>query len=668
MGASFRQINDITLSGNWVPLGNNDITMPPFTGTFDGGGFTISNLLIPLKVAPEPEFLNTHVGLFGLARGATLTGINISSGSVTGRNLVGGLVGEARNTSITNSSSSVTVTGVGMPPEAPESVEASAGNSSALVWWNPPGSSGGSEITGYTVTSSPGSFTCSPSLATSTSCTVSGLSNGTPYTFTVVATNLVGTSPASTASTSVIPSSTARPDPAPDPQGPPPFETMVGGLIGGMGADAEGTHGVCNSFSSGNVTASGSLIGGLAGSAFQMTIADVYATGSVTGDDKVGGLFGEYIYYDLRRAYASGAVTRRATGTDFIGGVAGDAWTSDTSYASGVTWDATTTGQSASSGFPDDVVSDPTPRGFPVGVGSNTTTAMKSITTYQNLGWSIGSSLTDNTTWVISSGVNNGYPYLAAVGRPGVVAPNACTPGTPSAPTASAGDGFATITANQGVGGTRPTSLLIVASPGSGTCTINAASGSCTIAGLTNGTSYTFTATATNTVGTSTASAPSAAVTPRASGAGSTPTPTPSPSPALINAPAGPSLTVPAAPTFGIQRRPLAPGISAVTGEITTVTIPIRSAKPAGTSPSNAPRVSASVGQVIRVSIDGLASSQRVTTALQVESRWIRLGPSRTGVQGRTTLPAFETSVPGSYLMRIKGPETGTRYVWVDVR
>jgi hypothetical protein len=78
--------------------------------------------------------------------------------------------------------------------------------------------------------------------------------------------------------------------------------------------------------------------------------------------------------------------------------------------------------------------------------------------------------------------------------------------------------------------------------------------------------------------------------------------------------------------------------------------------------------VRASLGQVIRVSIDGLASSQSVTTALQVESRWIRVGTSRTGVEGRTTLAAFETSIPGSYLIRIKGPETGTRYVWVDVR
>ncbi|MEE4204297.1 MAG: fibronectin type III domain-containing protein [Halieaceae bacterium] len=87
-------------------------------------------------------------------------------------------------------------------PDAPTIGTATGGDAEATVTFTAPGEDGGSAITGYTATSSPGGIT---GTCASSPCTVSGLTNGTTYTFTVVATNAVGNSPASAASNSVTP-------------------------------------------------------------------------------------------------------------------------------------------------------------------------------------------------------------------------------------------------------------------------------------------------------------------------------------------------------------------------------------------------------------------------------------------------------------------------------
>jgi hypothetical protein len=104
------------------------------------------------------------------------------------------------------SSNSVTPLGAGAPG-APTAVTAQADTKSALVSWSAPSDDGGSAITGYTVTPFVGA-TAQPSsqVGGSTSSTrVTGLTNGTSYTFKVTATNSAGTSPASGASSAVIP-------------------------------------------------------------------------------------------------------------------------------------------------------------------------------------------------------------------------------------------------------------------------------------------------------------------------------------------------------------------------------------------------------------------------------------------------------------------------------
>jgi len=86
-------------------------------------------------------------------------------------------------------------------PDAPTMVAANAGASEASVSFKLPGN-GADQVTGYTVTANPGGITAT---GAGSPITVSSLSNGTAYTFTVTAENKKGTGPPSDASNSVTP-------------------------------------------------------------------------------------------------------------------------------------------------------------------------------------------------------------------------------------------------------------------------------------------------------------------------------------------------------------------------------------------------------------------------------------------------------------------------------
>ncbi len=133
------------------------------TVTSNPGGITVTESGIPITVT-------------GLANGTAYTF------TVKATNAVG--TGPA-------SSPSKAVTPATFPG-APKDVTARAGNASATVSFTAPASDGGSPITSYIVTSSPGGITAS---GTRSPITIKGLTNGTSYTFTVQAINKIGTGP-----------------------------------------------------------------------------------------------------------------------------------------------------------------------------------------------------------------------------------------------------------------------------------------------------------------------------------------------------------------------------------------------------------------------------------------------------------------------------------------
>jgi hypothetical protein len=84
-------------------------------------------------------------------------------------------------------------------PGVPTSVAVIASDTTAVVTWAAPIPNGGSTITGYTVSSSPPATGCVITLPAALTCSFSGLTNHSPYTFSVTATNAEGTGPAASA-------------------------------------------------------------------------------------------------------------------------------------------------------------------------------------------------------------------------------------------------------------------------------------------------------------------------------------------------------------------------------------------------------------------------------------------------------------------------------------
>jgi hypothetical protein len=149
------------------------------------------------------NFTGTTAVHFGTTSATTFTVGSDTSITVTSP---AGTAGTVNVTVTTPSATSTTSAGdqftYATAPGAPITVSATAGNASATLTWTAPSSNGGSAITGYVITPSSGSAVSVGNVSTDT---VTGLTNGTAYSFTVSAINDVGTGPSSAVSNSVTP-------------------------------------------------------------------------------------------------------------------------------------------------------------------------------------------------------------------------------------------------------------------------------------------------------------------------------------------------------------------------------------------------------------------------------------------------------------------------------
>ena len=363
-------------------------------------------------------------------------------------------------------------------PNAPAigSAAVSGVSGTATVAFTAPSSNGGSAITSYTATSSPAGGSGTLNQAGSGTITVTGLANGTAYTFTVNAINAAGSSAASSASGSVTPYTT-------------PSAPTITGITAGDG---------------------------------QLSVA---FTAGATG----GLAITTYKY-----SFDGVSWTTRQTGTT-ASPIVITGLTNGTSYnvqikAVNASVDGTATGITAAT--PSTTPSAPSITGITAGDGQLSVaftagaTGGSAITTYK---YSFdGSSWTTRQTGttaspIVITGLTNGTSYnvqIKAVNANGDGTATSSTsgtpytvPGVPTSVTATAGSAKASVAftapANNGSDITGYT-----VSSNTGGFSATGTTSPIVVTGLTNGTAYTFTVTATNSAGSGTASSASNSVTP----------------------------------------------------------------------------------------------------------------------------------------------------------
>ena len=193
-------------SGVTATAGNASATVS-WTAPYNGGSPLTSYTVTPYigSTAQTP----TTVTGSPPATSATVTGLSNGTAytfTVKATNVIGTGLESTPSAPVTPTAPTL--------PAAPTGVTAAPFNGGATVSWTAP-SNGGSPISSYTITPYIGSAAQTPTIVSgsppATSANVTGLTNGTAYTFTVTATNGVGTGPASSASAPVTPTGPTAP-------------------------------------------------------------------------------------------------------------------------------------------------------------------------------------------------------------------------------------------------------------------------------------------------------------------------------------------------------------------------------------------------------------------------------------------------------------------------
>ena len=374
-----------------------------------------------------------------------------------------------------NGAARITPTTLCSAPDAPSNPQVSAGGLSATVSFTGSASDGGTAVTDYTVTSSPGSKTCHTSTS---SCTVNNLTPGTTYTFSVVATNAVGDSPASTASSSY--------DAVVVPDAPGTPSVTLGDLratVNWSASPSDGGRTITDYTVTSNPDSKTCHTSGALSCVVENLTKGTTYTFSVVATNTVGASLTSPASPSVIAAAHAGA-----PGTPTI--TRGDRW--DT-----VSWAAPLDDGGST-------ITDYTVTSSPGSKTCHTTGTLNCVV----------SGLTAGTSYTFSVVATNDTGN-SAPSSPSASTVTLARPSAPRSPTVVVSSKAATVawTAPSANGGTSITGYTVTSFPGSKTCSTTGAR-QCTVRGLTNGVSYRFSVVATNAVGTSAASIKTAVVIP----------------------------------------------------------------------------------------------------------------------------------------------------------
>jgi len=454
-------------------------------------------------------------------------------------------------------------------PDAPTAVGGTVSGSSVLVEWTEPTDNGGSAVTSYTVTASPGTRSCTTAAL---SCYVTGLTLGTTYTFTVIATNRAGQSAASSPSSGVVPMSA------------PNAPTAVRGVSGNTSVTVSWAPAFSNgspvtSYTVESSPASAGCVGGanattcvVSGLANGVSYTFTVRATNAVGDSRPGGGAGAVVPASAPDAPTSvigsitgagsisvswtapvdngGATITRYSVVASPGGRGCTTTGALTCVVSGLTSGTTYTftvsasnraGTGAVSAHSEPVtavsVSSPPLRVTAVFARSSATVSWSppannggSAITLYTVTANVGDlSCTSESTSCVVSGLVPGITYTftvvattasgvgtaSATSNSGVVYAQA---GAPLAVAAVAGASSATVSWSRPADSVLITAYTVTASPSGRTCVISvrsdAVGGTCTVTGLIAGTEYTFTVAATDQGGSGVTSSESSTVVP----------------------------------------------------------------------------------------------------------------------------------------------------------